>query len=459
MKVLEKDIRKIISKQLLNENIMLFNMAEAGNKEAIGKVVKIAARGGDEALAAMNHLARISTVHKNAVHIAYSFLSLRGKPSWDVRLRMLHQGAKGPHLAAAVRAIRWNLRWSSKAKEAKAAGSWIARGIKDFPKIVTPSLGVKGAPPVIKVVQRAAQHPVVAKAIAQGGQQLASSGAALTSGTGTEVVASAIKGSEAKIAKEVGEEVTKQTGKKLSGKAALKVIGRLAGPIGLAWLVVDGFLILPNMLSWMNEKFKSLEGRIEWTHRTMDPKGTPGKITSGTKYAGVTPGMLPKEMRNIIATMWMTNAGRKKLQKHMSVLDIPEWKKYLEPYKKQRKELLAQIESDMSIQDEEETAGGSFEWYKGESEDEVAQTQEKIHKGQGDDPYEYVVKSDKWHARKKGSDGKWINIAKYKSSIKKLDKLFPDARDSDSALAESKSIKLSVKGVEYLIEQIAKASK
>ena len=42
------------------------------------------------------------------------------------------------------------------------------------------------------------------------------------------------------------------------------------------------------------------------------------------------------------------------------------------------------------------------------------------------DPYEYIVIDGKWHARKKGRS-KWRSMRRFKSSIRKLNREFPDA--------------------------------
>lgn len=64
-------------------------------------------------------------------------------------------------------------------------------------------------------------------------------------------------------------------------------------------------------------------------------------------------------------------------------------------------------------------------------EEEKTTTEEKIYTRTGD-PYEYKVISGVWHARKKGTDGKWLDITKYKSSVDILNKEFPEAGGSSS---------------------------
>jgi len=51
------------------------------------------------------------------------------------------------------------------------------------------------------------------------------------------------------------------------------------------------------------------------------------------------------------------------------------------------------------------------------------------------DNYEYTVKEEMWHTRKKGSQGRWISLAaaKYAPSRGNLDTKFPDAREADES--------------------------
>jgi hypothetical protein len=65
------------------------------------------------------------------------------------------------------------------------------------------------------------------------------------------------------------------------------------------------------------------------------------------------------------------------------------------------------------------------------TKDTTETTEEKVYYRDGD-PYEYKVINNVWHARKKGTSGKWLDITKYKSSVDILNKEFPEAKGAQS---------------------------
>ena len=61
---------------------------------------------------------------------------------------------------------------------------------------------------------------------------------------------------------------------------------------------------------------------------------------------------------------------------------------------------------------------------------------EGVYEIPGDENWDYKMIDGKWHTRKKNDDGDWTDLTqdeKYKSSIDKLNKYFPDAGESSSA--------------------------
>ena len=60
---------------------------------------------------------------------------------------------------------------------------------------------------------------------------------------------------------------------------------------------------------------------------------------------------------------------------------------------------------------------------------------ESVYEYPHDRKWEYTVKDEMWHTRKKGTDGRWISLSatKFAKSRGNLDKEFPDAREADES--------------------------
>ena len=353
MKITRRQLKQIIVENLLLEDALV-------NQASINSVANLLAKGNSTQVAnAFHTLAHTARTPAGQIKVAQALNQLAiaqnlSPQNMDAIMRAAHIGRMGEKAAAGARALRWNLRISSAAREAIKAGTWAPRLVSDFPAIGRAATGgIRTAQGAVRVIMKA---PEAANAVRQVGSGVVKSGQVLTKvPQGGQLVTTAANAVTASPVPEVAAN---------AGKLAKFL--KFLGPLSVAMFVLDvyyapvalladGELIVPGtggLLKWkvgigIND-MKTPWGQLAYRKRVGMPPAKPSDFND--------------EYKNVIATIiWNQRRegeegtyAKKWTQKAIAddLIDIDAWKTYLDPWR-EAEEKIKEAERTILAEDEE----------------------------------------------------------------------------------------------------------
>jgi len=352
MKISRRQLQKIILENILQEEAIVY-------QSSVNTVANLLVKGSATQQAnALHTLASIAKTQEGMIKVVQSLNQLvttgqvMNAKVLDAMLRVAH-GGSDPKAAAGARALRWNLKLSSAAREAVKAGTWSARSIKDFPAIGRAATGgIRTAQAAVRTIMKA---PEAANAVRQVGSGVVKSGQALTKvPQGSQLVNTAASAVTASPVPEVAANASKLTRfLKFLGplSVAMFVLDVYYAPVAL---LADGELIVPGtggLLKWkvgigIND-MKTPWGQLAYRKRVGMPPAKPSDFND--------------EYKNVIATIiWNQRRegeegtyAKKWTQKAIAddLIDIAAWKTYLDPWR-EAEEKIKEAERTILADDE-----------------------------------------------------------------------------------------------------------